>query len=476
MQKWILNGQWLHTFDPTLLENWNEFFETKFWPKIREYMSPDNHIRDDDSGHTFVNINTDNDSNVIGDSGEFDKDDIELVDKNSIELIDKDDIEFIDDNLDLTHYSVAKYLVDNHLWGKYVCGNITHSEMYEIKNCRWNKIVNFYYTIKNLILSEAEKIATVFAGGPLFTDNLCKIPNSPHIRRFQKNMKRLKSTYFSHGVVRECYDILYNENAKHIDNNYNLIGFDDCVYDTTTATFRQLEFADYISKTTGYSILPPIVNFDNINRDISLFFRRIEPRKTERQYLKLILANSVFNPSGYKYLLKGSGSNGISTMIKLVCLALGDLYTELSYPGYTQRKTYAKYSNYGCRIDYCEQLDGLSVDDIYGPYNIYSTTNCTTTDSYIKCYQQLPKIVDLNLRHKLREYIRVIEFQSVFVDDFRQLKRNEYFADQNQSKKILGWKEVMMHKFIKIYHKNANKELIIPESVITNTDSYFNGK
>lgn len=147
------------------------------------------------------------------------------------------------------------------------------------------------------------------------------------LKRIRKNLG-LKSTYTA---IRETIVPLYWQDniIDKIDSQYNLLGFEDGVYDLDKGEFRKAKPEEYVSMTTKYKF--PQVN-DEIQNEIKKILR--EMFRTDEDYESLLFELS-YGLHGYKKydiisIWTGRGGNGKSILMEMLKQGLGEYYEELS--------------------------------------------------------------------------------------------------------------------------------------------------
>ena len=117
---------------------------------------------------------------------------------------------------------------------------------------------------------------------------------------------------------------LYENNEIHeqLNQNINLIAFDNILYDYSIPGFRKIEPTDFISKTCGYSITTD--RNDEIRKKIMSILWEIFENEEVIEYWLSITANSFFgNSSENIYFLIGEGGNGKGLLSEIILKALG---------------------------------------------------------------------------------------------------------------------------------------------------------
>ena len=128
-----------------------------------------------------------------------------------------------------------------------------------------------------------------------------------------------------------------------IDNNQNLIAFNNKVFDIKTKTYRNINKDDYICKTTGYDYIEE--NNDDVKQDIEKIIYSIFEDKEVINYFMTITGLSLFsNQYNSLYCFTGSGGNGKGLLSTLIQNSLGSYFMQAPSSFLTQKYTDEKNS------------------------------------------------------------------------------------------------------------------------------------
>ena len=141
---------------------------------------------------------------------------------------------------------------------------------------------------------------------------------------------RLKDTSQKNNIMVESKELHYDNNLESmLDENPQLLCFDNGVYDFEQAVFRDGIPEDYISKSTNI----PYIKLDEHNkehvkleREIKEFMCKLFPNERLRIYMWEHLASCLLgtNQNQTFNIYTGVGSNGKSVFVKLFSMMLGD--------------------------------------------------------------------------------------------------------------------------------------------------------
>jgi phage/plasmid-associated DNA primase len=137
----------------------------------------------------------------------------------------------------------------------------------------------------------------------------------------RSQIKKLKNANFKRDVV-ESYKEVNTRDDVTLDNNPNLLGFDNMVYDFDKEVFREYSYDDFVSITTGYDWREP--SSDEL-KTVNTLLTQIMPDENERETYLQILSTCLDGNTLEKFIVfNGSGGNGKGMINDLLLLALGN--------------------------------------------------------------------------------------------------------------------------------------------------------
>jgi phage/plasmid-associated DNA primase len=210
-------------------------------------------------------------------------------------------------NFNLTSQDVCKYLhyyaPTTFLW--------KNKELYCFNGKIWKKN-------DDLLMSQ-------FIGNDLYTlllDYITCVMNSDNVNisSYVKKVEKLK-TSFKKEVIYTSREFYTNDNVE-FDNKWNLFGFNNCVYDLITGSFRDYNYNDYVTLTTGYDWREPTQEeLDTVNR----ILKQIQPNDENRRTLLHVIATGLEGRCLEKFIIwNGHGRNGKGLINDLLCIAFGN--------------------------------------------------------------------------------------------------------------------------------------------------------
>jgi P4 family phage/plasmid primase-like protien len=107
------------------------------------------------------------------------------------------------------------------------------------------------------------------------------------------------------------------------DTNRNIFAFNNCIYDNSILSFRDILPTDYITITTGYDL--PSLDIP-VEPKLEKFLNGIFENEEQKKYLLRILAYSLFGDRRHQelYMFSGAGGNGKGIVINLLISSLGN--------------------------------------------------------------------------------------------------------------------------------------------------------
>lgn len=395
-----------------------------------------------------------------------------------------------------THHDIAKviYQMFRH---EFVCGSSKRKSWYQFSNHRWvelddsvelkrkisNDVVNEYLNLS----SEVSKKAYEMDG-----DDPSKEIEMERVKKLSNIALQLRKTTFKKNVLDECIELFYIPKFEELlDQNVNLIGFENGVYDLQTGEFRNGLPEDYIKYSTG-------INYeyydddDEIIIEIRQFLSQVLPIKKVRDYVISLLSSFITGKTGEEkfHIWTGSGGNGKSKLIELFELSFGDYCCTLPITLLTQQRARAESCNpslaktkgkrFAClqepdpneelKVGQMKELTGGDKITVRGLYK-EAITFKPQFKLVLTC-NDLPSI-PANDRGTWRR-IRVVEFISKFLENPDPNNPYEFPIDTGLSDKLREWPEGFMYILLESYKNYVKFGINEPDEVKKNTDDYQN--
>lgn len=145
--------------------------------------------------------------------------------------------------------------------------------------------------------------------------------NSKEFHQIKSRLDKLKNIEYKKKLLETYKEFGVNESIN-FDDKWNLLGFNNLVYDMETNEIRNYKYDDYVSITTRYDWREPTTDeMQTMTRLIEL----IMPIEAERYAYLQILSTALSGKCLEKFIIfNGSGGNGKGMIDDMLLLALGD--------------------------------------------------------------------------------------------------------------------------------------------------------
>ena len=483
--QWYQVGMCLHNIDYRLLEDWIEFskkcpnkFNKGECEKLWKKMKPS--VYNMASVHYYAS--TDNPKEYV-----------KLYEGKLTKLVKECE------NI-MEHHTVANLLMSKYQF-RFKCASIKHNLWYEFKNHRWVKIDDAY-TLRNLM---SDDLTQLFADRQraLYTEASQKTGKkqkkiSDKAGEISKIIKQLNNNNFKNGVIKECANIAYDPTfLKNLDENINLLCFENGVYDLAAKHFRVGCPDDYISLCTNYAYIEYNPD-DEYVIGIDDFLNKIQPDQEMKDYLLRLLstclAGSIKEESFY--VMTGGGGNGKSKLMELLRYALGDYFKTMDVRLLTEKRSSSSSASpevadkkgiRACTLDEPNANDQINT----GFMKLFTGGDEITARALFQepIYFK-PQFKPFLLCNKLPNIssdddgtwrrLKVIPFGSKFIKPSDMTKKqkktglppNTFLADLSLSEKLVEWKQSFMSMLIEAYKGYSIHGLKHPKAVLKETRDY----
>lgn len=383
--------------------------------------------------------------------------------------------------------NVLSKLVYRYYGDIFVCSDCEKKVWYffnEIKWCKENKSFNLRKRIIDNVFNKIEN----------YRRQLIKEGASEEI---VKNYHNILSKFGS-GIPFNCLDIsFYNSKFdKIIDQNKDLIGFDNGVYDLTEKEFRKGRASDYISMSTGYEYVEYTLS-DSLYKELLELIYKILPDLAVREFTLKSMASCLdgFTRDENFYLWcgkHGSGGNGKSLLAELLLKTLGEYGCIAPVSLFTCKRESAQNANsalVGIRNKRCvfmqepAKTDQIQVDimksltggDTISARELNASQIEFKVDAkFFMATNMLPGLSGTDGGTSRR--LKITEFTSVFVENPNpeNIKRgvNEFKIDKELKSKITSYAPVFMCILLDYYQKYQEQGLKAPESITKITKKF----
>lgn len=312
---------------------------------------------------------------------------------------------------------------------------------------------------------------------------------------YGKVADKLQDICFKEKILREAKHIFYdNQFMDKLDENPNLIGYQNGVYDLEKCEFRQGHPDDHISFTTRLDYIPWSEN-NPYKKHIEDFFEKVLVNKNVREYFLKVLSTTVsgFNREEKFYFCTGVGSNGKSLTFALLSKALGDYYLPCPITILTRKRNASNAASpeiikmKGPRgsvfqepgMD--EELNIGIFKELSGNDEIQCRDLFAGSKEMCIFKPQLTHFMACNDMLEIKgtdngtwRRIVKIDFASEFLDNPEPNNPLQFKIDENLKEKIDKWAPHFNSYLINIYTTQYSKvgKLVTPEEVLVSTKNY----
>jgi P4 family phage/plasmid primase-like protien len=373
---------------------------------------------------------------------------------------------------------------------KFVCSNPQKDEWYYFNGIRWkreNKSFNLRHKITNEVFTKIEN----------YRRQLIKEGASDEIiRNYHNILQKLGS-----GIKLNCLEIeFYNENFyKIIDQDKDLIGFENGIFDLNLMEFRSGSSSDYVSLSTGYDYKYHDPG-DPVYQELVTLISQILPEPETRHFTLKSLASCLdgHNRDENFYIWSGknaSGGNGKSTITELLTKALGEYAIDSPVALITGKRESANSPNSALaairnkRVVIMQepasndQIQADVMKSLTGGDRV-STRELNSTQIEFKPHakfflaaNRIPTMSDID--GGVIRRLKITEFVSRFVEQFNAQEVEdkymyEFKIDKELKNKLETYKTVFMCILLDYYRIYREEGIIPPDSVLKVTKKYEN--
>ena len=379
---------------------------------------------------------------------------------------------------------------------RYICSSIKNNIWWEFKNHRWFRIEEGY-TLKMALSEEfANEFNKEIADISIQITQCNGFPKEELIRKRDKLsdiVDKLMNNTFKKTLMDECKPLFYDDTFdRKLDENINLIGFDNGVYDLEQNIFREGRPDDYITLSTR-SYYQKWSDRNPYRNKIMEFLAQIIPNARVRQYFIHALCTCLCgdNREEKLYVLTGCGSNGKSLTMDLMYHALGDYYMSCPITIITRKRGTSnetspekvRMKGKRCGVfqetDDGEKLNVGVMKEFTGGDKVLVRDLFKGSNEMIEFKPQMKFFLTCNQLPSVPSNddgtwrrLRVIDFNSKFTDN--PTKSNEFMIDNTLKQKIHEWGPAFLCYLLHVYTSEYKemKYLKEPEEVMASTTQY----
>lgn len=292
-----------------------------------------------------------------------------------------------------------------------------------------------------------------------------------------KLLTKLKDTTFKDKVYLETIYMFHDPDFfKKLDENIDLIGCENGVYNLRTGEFREGQPEDFVSMSTKlnyltsdeegkYSESHPKI------QAVNEFFRKIQPKASVCEYLQLLLGYCLYGRNILEqfYILEGVGGNGKSKLIELMEMALGPYAAGIASNYFTQKRANSGAANpevaniVHARLVTTQEMEETEKMNLAVFKGICGNDKIVYRPMYGASREVRPKFNILMAVNHLPALppddtgtwrrVRLIRFLSRFVDNPDPNSEYEHLKDPLLAEKFHQWREPMLYLLFEWHRK-----------------------
>jgi len=206
-----------------------------------------------------------------------------------------------------------KYIFSSNTWYSLNEYNI-YQKLNDFKDSLFNNITT---TIQNIIIEQR---------------NLINPSDKAYLEKnklVKKNFNNIGNSTFKKGILEALAGLYYIDNIEtKLNDNINLIAFDDQIFDIKIGNYRDIKPDDFISMTVGYKAPTKSIIEKHRNDINKLLWSIFEDKEVIDYWLKTIGLGMFGNKSESLYIHTGSGRNGKGVLGTILEKCLGSYYQQ----------------------------------------------------------------------------------------------------------------------------------------------------
>jgi len=364
---------------------------------------------------------------------------------------------------------------------RFICSNPEKNEWYYFNGIRWIK-ENKNHNLRKRIIDE------VFNKIEIYRRQLIKETASEDIiKNYHNILLKLGS-----GIKLNCLELeFYNSNFyKIIDQNKDLLGFDNGIYDLKTFEFRPGVSSDYVSLSTNYEFIKYSED-DSIYIELIELLKKILPEKETRNFTLKALSSCLdgHNRDENFYIFTGArGANGKSTILDLLLKSLGEYAIISPVSLITGAREQANSANSALAairnkravvmqepasnvMIQSDTLKGLTGGDTISTRELHGNQiEFKPNGKFFMATNVCPILSSLD--GGVIRRLKITDFVSHFVDNPDPNRPFEFQIDRELKNKLEKYKSAFMCILINYYQLYRKEGLVPPPAVIKVTKKY----
>jgi len=315
--------------------------------------------------------------------------------------------------------------------------------------------------------------------------------------RLDRIAEKLQDENFKNNLMLSMREYFYDEKfLENLDNNSNLLGFKNGIWDLREGKFRKSIPTDYVSMNVGYNYMEDVN--EEYRDNIEKYWKMMHPNEDQREYLKMMYSRQLYGDNGCNLFhvhagYQGSAGNGKTKFFDIMERCLGDYIKKFGVEFLTAKdrpeagKAMPEYQRWkGRRILYCTEpksddiLNTGIMKDLTGGENItyrllFSNQMLEYRPKFklhIMC-NDAPQVDGTDSGVKRR--IRKIDYISQFVDEDDIDEENNMYKKSENLLEDYDNNDEMKMEFLRILLNKYKHDygFIAPEIIQNNSLMYL---
>ncbi len=396
----------------------------------------------------------------------------------------------LQDSLTGESYSVAKTMYTKYQ-DTFVCSSLKHKTWWEFKDHRWHEIDEGYTLMSKIseeFVNDYSRIEMEYNNKAIEATGLDKETYQRKKEMVAKIVTKLRDIRFKEAVMKENRVLFFDpEFNDRLDEQKNLLGFTNGVYDLDRGIFRAGRPEDFVSMSTNIEYVK-YNKHDPYAKKIDKFFKQIQPKEEMRVYFLKLLSSYLQGhiPDEKFHIATGCGSNGKSLSIELLMSALGDYAITLPITILIKKRNASNAASPELAMIKGRRFGVFQEPEHNDKIHVGQMKELTGGDKFLaRPLFKDPIIIKPQIKLLLTcnnlphipatdkgtwRRLRVVEFGSEFVDN--PVGPKQYKIDKNLKQDIENWSQQFMSLLIETFKDYKKNGLDEPNDVVQFTKKY----
>lgn len=225
----------------------------------------------------------------------------------------------------------------------YKCTDIKTNAWYEYKVHRWEAVPEGYtlnMRLSDVLTKDFAYLSSMYYAKMANSEGIEQDNNQKKAENIGKIINKLKRTSFKNCVMDECKRLFFDSTFEEkLDENRDLIGFENGVYDLKHNIFREGTPDDYLTMSVGYDYKKFSMGDPSVTK-IEEFFASVMVEMDMREYILTLLSSYLdgHNKQQKFIIWTGCGANGKSVTVDFFSETIGEYYDVLPVTVLTKKR------------------------------------------------------------------------------------------------------------------------------------------